>query len=200
MSRMRPLGKFSREANVEGFSPGPPQNLTVAKDLCHRLPAPTSLDVIRGDKERTRDAATTLNDTIAGLAKGLPSRSVGGPTSTWRWSLHRRFSAIWMTCPAARSSVRTSQEASGLCGILAEIIFGVAATPPPRHPASNLNGPNPGLDCSLRSMTVPHDAVTAIRQLQVLPQSDEGVSFRDQHLGRHSAGAFTCDFSQGITA
>jgi hypothetical protein len=45
---------------------------------------------------------------------------------------------------------------------------------------------------------VPHDAVAAIGQFQVLPQGDEGVGFRDQHLGQDSAG--TCNFAQWTPA
>src|SRR6516162_6809165 len=47
-------------------------------------------------------------------------------------------------------------------------------------------------------MAVPHYAVAAVRQLQVLPLGDEGISFGNQYLRQHSPGAFTCDFSQGI--
>jgi hypothetical protein len=28
--------------------------------------------------------------------------------------------------------------------------------------------------------------------------ADEGIGFRNQHLGQHSAGPFTCNFGQGI--
>jgi hypothetical protein len=62
----------------------------------------------------------------------------------------------------------------------------------------NLDRPNPGLDGALRSMTVTHDAVAAIRQLQVLPLGDEGIGFSNQHLGQHPPSAFACDFAQGI--
>jgi hypothetical protein len=47
-------------------------------------------------------------------------------------------------------------------------------------------------------MAVPHDAVATVGQFQVLPLGDEGVGFRDQHLGQHSAGTFTRNFGQGI--
>ena len=47
-------------------------------------------------------------------------------------------------------------------------------------------------------MTVTHDAVAAIRQLQVLPLGDEGIGFSNQHLGQHPTSAFACDFAQGI--
>jgi hypothetical protein len=42
-------------------------------------------------------------------------------------------------------------------------------------------------------MPVPHDAVATVGQFQVLPLGDEGIGFRNQHLGQHSAGAFTCN-------
>src|SRR5277367_3955460 len=47
-------------------------------------------------------------------------------------------------------------------------------------------------------MTVTHDAVAAIRQLQVLPLGDEGIGFSNQHLGQHPTSAFACDFAQAI--
>jgi hypothetical protein len=47
-------------------------------------------------------------------------------------------------------------------------------------------------------MAVPHHAVAAVRQLQVLPLGDEGIGFRDKHLGQDSAGAFTRNFGQWI--
>src|ERR1700761_3093238 len=47
-------------------------------------------------------------------------------------------------------------------------------------------------------MAVPHDAIAAIRQLQVLPLGDEGVGLSNQNLCQHSAGAFTSHFSQWI--
>jgi hypothetical protein len=53
--------------------------------------------------------------------------------------------------------------------------------------------PDPGLDGPLRSMAVQHHAVAAIRQLEVLPLGDEGVSFRDQHLCQLSVGAKAID-------
>src|SRR5262249_11094675 len=62
----------------------------------------------------------------------------------------------------------------------------------------DLDRPNPGLDGALRTMAVPHYAVAAVRQLQVLPLGDEGIGFGNQYLRQHSPGAFTCDFSQGI--
>jgi len=40
-------------------------------------------------------------------------------------------------------------------------------------------------------MAMTHDAVAAIRQLQVPPQRDEGIGFGDQHLSQHPPGAFT---------
>ncbi len=40
--------------------------------------------------------------------------------------------------------------------------------------------------------------VTVENLVQVLPLGDEGGGFRDQHLGQHSAGAFTGIFSQWI--
>ena len=47
-------------------------------------------------------------------------------------------------------------------------------------------------------MAVPHDAVAAIRQPQVLPLGDEGIGFRDQDLGQHPPSPFTGDFRQWI--
>src|SRR5277367_345102 len=47
-------------------------------------------------------------------------------------------------------------------------------------------------------MAVTHDAVAAIRQLQVLPLGDEGVGFSNQHLGQHPTGTFTRNFAQWI--
>ena len=47
-------------------------------------------------------------------------------------------------------------------------------------------------------MAVPHHAVAAVGQLQVLPLGDEGVGFGNQHLRQHSPSAFTCDFGQWI--
>src|SRR5271168_3717129 len=47
-------------------------------------------------------------------------------------------------------------------------------------------------------MTVTHDAVAAIRQLQVLPLGDEGVGFSNQHLGQHPPSAFTRNLAQWI--
>jgi hypothetical protein len=45
-------------------------------------------------------------------------------------------------------------------------------------------------------MAMTHHAITAIRQLQVLPHGDKGIGFGDQHLSQHSAGAFPGDFGQ----
>jgi hypothetical protein len=64
--------------------------------------------------------------------------------------------------------------------------------------APDFDRPNPGLDGALRPMTVSHDAVAAIRQLQVLPAGDEGVGLRDQDLGQHPPSPFTGNFSQWI--
>src|SRR2546430_5074014 len=50
----------------------------------------------------------------------------------------------------------------------------------------------------MRPMTMPHDAVAAIRQFQILPHGDKRIGFGDQHLSEHSAGAFTCKFTQRI--
>jgi hypothetical protein len=47
-------------------------------------------------------------------------------------------------------------------------------------------------------MAVPHDAVAAVGQLQVLPLGDEGIGIGNQHLRQHSPSAFTCDFGQWI--
>jgi len=47
-------------------------------------------------------------------------------------------------------------------------------------------------------MAVTHDAVTPIRQLQVLPHGDEGVGFGNQRLRKHPTGAFAGEFTQGI--
>src|SRR5271166_6404336 len=47
-------------------------------------------------------------------------------------------------------------------------------------------------------MAVPHDAVAAIRQLQVLPLGDESVGLRNQDLGQHPPSPFTCNFAQWI--
>src|SRR5262249_52021006 len=66
--------------------------------------------------------------------------------------------------------------------------------------APDLDRPNPGLDRALRSMAVTHDAVAAIGQFSALPLGNERVGLRDQHLGEHSAGAFTRDFGQGVVA
>ena len=63
---------------------------------------------------------------------------------------------------------------------------------------TDLDRPDPGLDRTLRPMAVTHDAVAPIRQFQILPQGDEGVGFRDQHLSQHAAGALTGNFGQRI--
>ena len=47
-------------------------------------------------------------------------------------------------------------------------------------------------------MAMAHDTVAAIRQFQILPHGDKGISFGDQHLSQHAAGAFTCKFAQRI--
>jgi hypothetical protein len=64
--------------------------------------------------------------------------------------------------------------------------------------APDLDRPDPGLDRTLRPMAVTDDAVAPIRQFEILPQGDEGVGFRDQHLSQHATGAFTRDFRQRI--
>ena len=50
----------------------------------------------------------------------------------------------------------------------------------------------------MRPMAMTHDAVAAIRQLQVFPPGDKRIGFGDQHLSQHPASAFTCDFGQRI--
>ena len=50
----------------------------------------------------------------------------------------------------------------------------------------------------MRPMAMAHDTVAAIRQFQILPHGDKGISFGDQHLSQHAAGAFTCKFAQRI--
>jgi hypothetical protein len=55
-------------------------------------------------------------------------------------------------------------------------------SPIARLGAPNLD-PNPSLDGALRSMAVPPHAVSALRQLQALPLSDEGIGF-----GNHLRG------------
>ena len=50
----------------------------------------------------------------------------------------------------------------------------------------------------MRPMAMAHDTVAAIRQFQILPHGDKGISLGDQHLGQHSAGAFSCKFAQWI--
>src|SRR4029077_18550675 len=47
-------------------------------------------------------------------------------------------------------------------------------------------------------MAVPHHAVAAVRQLQVLPLGDKGIGFGNQYLRQYSPGAFTCNFGQWI--
>ena len=50
----------------------------------------------------------------------------------------------------------------------------------------------------MRPMAMAHDTVAAIRQFQILPHGDKGIGLGDQHLGQHSASAFTCKFGQWI--
>ena len=50
----------------------------------------------------------------------------------------------------------------------------------------------------MRPMAMAHDTVAAIRHFQILPHGDKGISFGDQHLSQHAAGAFTCKFAQWI--
>ena len=50
----------------------------------------------------------------------------------------------------------------------------------------------------MRPMAMAHDTVAAIRQFQILPHGDKGISFGDQHLSQHAPGAFTCKFAQRI--
>ena len=50
----------------------------------------------------------------------------------------------------------------------------------------------------MRPMAMAHDTVAAIRQFQILPHGDKGMSFGDQHLSQHAPGAFTCKFAQRI--
>jgi hypothetical protein len=38
----------------------------------------------------------------------------------------------------------------------------------------------------------------SIRQFQILPHGDKGIGLGNQHLGQHSAGAFSCKFTQWI--
>src|SRR5262249_50802162 len=64
--------------------------------------------------------------------------------------------------------------------------------------ATDFDGPHSGLDCPIRPMAMAHDTVAAIRQFQILPHGDKGISFGDQHLSQHAAGAFTCKFAQRI--
>ena len=71
-------------------------------------------------------------------------------------------------------------------------------TPVAHLGATDLDRPDPGLDCTMRPMAMTHHAVAAIRQLQALPQGDKGIDFGNQHLSQHSAGAFTGDFRQVI--
>jgi hypothetical protein len=47
-------------------------------------------------------------------------------------------------------------------------------------------------------MAMGHNSVAAIRQFQILPHGDKGISLGDQHLGQHSAGAFSCTLAQWI--
>jgi hypothetical protein len=64
--------------------------------------------------------------------------------------------------------------------------------------ATDLDRPDPGLDCPMRPMAMTHDAVAAIWQFQILPHGDKAISFGDQHLSQHAAGAFTCKFAERI--
>ena len=45
------------------------------------------------------------------------------------------------------------------------------------------------------ALTTP--AVAAIRQFQILPHGDKGISFGDQHLSQHAASAVTCSSLRG---
>jgi len=47
-------------------------------------------------------------------------------------------------------------------------------------------------------VTVTHDPVTPIRQLHILPQSNERIGFGDQSLRKHSPGAFAGKLAQRI--
>jgi hypothetical protein len=40
-------------------------------------------------------------------------------------------------------------------------------------------------------MAMAHDTVAAIRQFQILPHCDKGISFGDQRLSQQAAGAFS---------
>src|SRR6202040_1662323 len=80
----------------------------------------------------------------------------------------------------------------------ADLLLRANVTPVAHLGAPDLDRPNPRLDGALRSMTVTHDAVAAIRQLQVLPLGDKGIGFGNQHLSQHPTGAFACNFGQGI--
>ena len=46
-------------------------------------------------------------------------------------------------------------------------------------------------------MAVTHDPVAAIGQFQIIPR-DEGVSFSNQRLRKHSTRAFACKLAQRI--
>src|SRR5207245_7145023 len=80
----------------------------------------------------------------------------------------------------------------------ADFLLYVHIAPVAHLGAADLDRPDPGLDCAMRPMTMPHDAVAAIRQFQILPHGDKRIGFGDQHLSEHSAGAFTCKFTQRI--
>ncbi len=67
-----------------------------------------------------------------------------------------------------------------------------------RNPSTHLDGPHPGLDCSMRPMAMAHDTVAAIRQFQILSHRDKAIGLGDQHLSQHSAGAFSCKFAQRV--
>jgi hypothetical protein len=43
----------------------------------------------------------------------------------------------------------------------------------------------PQLDRPMRPMAMAHDTVAAVRQFQILPHGDKGISFDDQHLSRY---------------
>jgi hypothetical protein len=79
-------------------------------------------------------------------------------------------------------------------------IFSSATTSPRSRTfgATDLDRPHPGLDCPMRPMAMAHDTVAAIRQFQILPHGDKGIGLGDQHLGQHSASAFSCKFAQWI--
>src|SRR6516162_7634903 len=80
----------------------------------------------------------------------------------------------------------------------ADFVLGAHVAPVAYLGATDLDRPHPGLDCPIRPMAMAHDTVAAIRQFQILPHGDKGISFGDQHLSQHAAGAFTCKFAQRI--